>query len=96
MAPRAPVPLREIVYTLSPYEQNIFKNMFYNWPHTVSEFVKEVRTQLQLVRSDGDGSIDADSPPVLAESGWRGPCHRYPLRLHCVSSLLHLRRLLTA
>jgi hypothetical protein len=96
MAPRAPVPLREIVYTLSPYEQNIFKNMFYNWPHTVSEFVKEVRTQVQLVRSAGDGPIDADSLRVLAESGWRDPCHRHCLRQHCVSTLLHLRRLLKA
>jgi hypothetical protein len=43
MAPRKAIPLREIVYVLSPYEQNIFMNMFKNWPHTVSEFVKEVR-----------------------------------------------------
>jgi hypothetical protein len=43
MAPRKAVPLREIVYMLSPYEQNIFMNMFKNWPHTVADFVKEVR-----------------------------------------------------
>ena len=43
MAPRVPIALREIQYSLSPYQQDIVKQAIRNAPHAVSTFFKEVR-----------------------------------------------------
>ncbi|GBF91794.1 hypothetical protein Rsub_04899 [Raphidocelis subcapitata] len=40
MAPRLPVPLREIVYTLSPYQQEVMKQGIEKLPGKAVKFVK--------------------------------------------------------
>lgn len=40
MAPRVPIPLREIVYTLSPYQQEVFVNGIYKMPRKIAHFVQ--------------------------------------------------------
>lgn len=42
MAPRQPIPIREILYQLSPYQQDVIKQTFYNAPKTFLKFVQEV------------------------------------------------------
>lgn len=42
MAPRQPIPVREILYQLSPYQQDVIKQTFYNAPKTFLKFWKEV------------------------------------------------------
>ncbi|MEW5302340.1 MAG: hypothetical protein WDW36_005139 [Sanguina aurantia] len=41
MAPRINVPIREIVYQLSPYQQDVIKNTFKNAPATFVKFMKD-------------------------------------------------------
>lgn len=42
MAPRTPVPLREIVYTLSPYQVEVLKQGVEQLPGKAMKFVKRV------------------------------------------------------
>lgn len=42
MAPRVRVPLREIVYTLSPYQMNVVAETFKNAPKTAAKFIQDV------------------------------------------------------
>lgn len=48
MAPRQPIPVREILYQLSPYQQDVIKQTIYNAPKTFLKFWKEVRKNLPL------------------------------------------------
>lgn len=48
MAPRIPVPLREIQYSLSPYQQDLVKTAVGNAPHTAAKFIKDVRHPQKL------------------------------------------------
>ncbi|PNH01795.1 hypothetical protein TSOC_012276 [Tetrabaena socialis] len=41
MAPRQNIPLREILYQLSPYQQSVIKQSFFNAPKTFMHFVEE-------------------------------------------------------
>ncbi|KAG2489875.1 hypothetical protein HYH03_011677 [Edaphochlamys debaryana] len=41
MAPRQSIPIREILYQLSPYQQDIIRQSFTNAPKTFLHFVKE-------------------------------------------------------
>ncbi|GLC42694.1 hypothetical protein PLESTB_001128100 [Pleodorina starrii] len=41
MAPRQSIPIREILYQLSPYQQDVLKQTFYNAPKTFLRFCKE-------------------------------------------------------
>jgi hypothetical protein len=43
MAPRLPVPLREIVYSLSPYQQSVITQTFKHAPSSISHLIAEVR-----------------------------------------------------
>lgn len=43
MAPRVPVPLREIVYTLSPYNQEIVAKGIQKFPVKIAKFFQRVR-----------------------------------------------------
>jgi hypothetical protein len=43
MAPRVPIPLREVVYMLSPYQQEIMKQGIEHLPAKAAKFVKRVR-----------------------------------------------------
>lgn len=42
MAPRMPIPLREIVYTLSPYQQEVMKQGIEKLPGKAMKFIKRV------------------------------------------------------
>lgn len=48
MAPRQPIPVREILYQLSPYQQDVIKQTIYNAPKTFLKFWKEVRKYLNV------------------------------------------------
>ncbi|KXZ48700.1 hypothetical protein GPECTOR_26g603 [Gonium pectorale] len=41
MAPRQNIPIREILYQLSPYQQDILKQSFSNAPKTFIRFMQE-------------------------------------------------------
>ncbi|KAG2440251.1 hypothetical protein HXX76_004363 [Chlamydomonas incerta] len=41
MAPRQNIPLREILYQLSPYQQDVIRQTFTNAPKTFLRFFKE-------------------------------------------------------
>ena len=43
MAPRQNIPIREILYQLSPYQQDILSQAFHNAPKTFLRFWSEVR-----------------------------------------------------
>ena len=43
MAPRVPMKFREVVYTLSPYEQTIMNGLWKNLPHKAAHFAERVR-----------------------------------------------------
>lgn len=45
MAPRQAIPIREILYQLSPYQQSIMSQAFYNAPKTFIKFWQEVRAE---------------------------------------------------
>lgn len=43
MAPRVPVPIREIVYTLSPYNQEIVVKGMQKFPIKIAKYFQRVR-----------------------------------------------------
>ena len=43
MAPRVPIPLREIVYSLSPYRQEVFMQGVYKLPGKIAHKLHQVR-----------------------------------------------------
>ncbi|KAK2080494.1 hypothetical protein QBZ16_000347 [Prototheca wickerhamii] len=43
MAPRVPMKFREVVYTLSPYEQTIMNGLWKNLPHKAAHFAERAR-----------------------------------------------------
>jgi hypothetical protein len=51
MAPRATVPLREIIYTLSPYNQEIVMQGVANYPGKIAKFFKNVSVYSILIIS---------------------------------------------
>jgi hypothetical protein len=55
MAPRPAVPLREIVYTLSPYNQEIVMQGVAKLPGKIAKFFNNVRA------AGGGGSVDSCS-----------------------------------
>jgi hypothetical protein len=48
MAPRASVPLREIVYTLSPYNQEIVMKGVQKLPGKIAKFFTNVSVKVSL------------------------------------------------
>jgi hypothetical protein len=50
MAPRVPVPLREVVYTLSPYQQEVLMQGIEKLPGKAVKFVKRVSGSVRRVQ----------------------------------------------
>ena len=50
MAPRVPVPLREIVYSLSPYRQEVFMQGVYKLPGTIAHKLHQVGSPFAAAR----------------------------------------------
>lgn len=42
MAPMKPIRLKEVVYTLSPFEQSIMSGLWKHGPHNVVHTIKQV------------------------------------------------------
>jgi len=53
MAPRVPVALREIVYTLSPYQQEVLKQGIEKLPSKAIKFVKRVGSHEDVLMGMG-------------------------------------------
>jgi hypothetical protein len=99
MAPRPSVPLREIVYTLSPYNQEVVMQGVAKLPGKVAKFFKNVRGLLTRARSRNARHAGrrvlaaAALTPLLCCSSAElvGPCHleRRAVWPHPVSVVVH-------
>lgn len=74
MAPRVPVPLREIVYTLSPYQQEVFVKGVTKLPGKVAHFFQRVSAGLPSFVGAWQDSLAAAGPRPWSLTPRAHPC----------------------
>lgn len=66
MAPRTPVPLREIVYTLSPYNQEIVMQGVAKLPGKIAKFFKNVSSLCRITAMGTPGGTPTCHQPYCS------------------------------
>jgi hypothetical protein len=71
MAPKQNIPLREILYQLSPYQQDVLGQAFRNAPKTFLRFVQEVRGRggPERARTSPTGRLNPEPVPCTLQKG---------------------------